>query len=318
MTQEHPFANPEILDVAAVAQACATSNPLHGTDDLLTGLENAWPDLTFKTVLTRGGWYRSGGVVDIDKARVADSLHAWAEQWADAELQQLMDKCLRRPLFATRLLGRTHYLTAKTGVSAADFIQLEVEELQEVLERYLSDPDWLPDSLDEFIDPLDYPAMEPEPVGTSRLVFRRLFAAREMLNSLETSSTNGLSRFLRDWQASSAGSCGHFCDHWVLGVRESTDSDGEALIDAHPVSVSAIESSPLTPAISGADLATRVHSYDHEAGYPMAWFFHMVASAGVPHAVGMHVADDHDRDFNYLPARDFEVLRSWVASPYRA
>ena len=43
----------------------------------------------------------------------------------------------------------------------------------------------------------------------------------------------------------------------------------------------------------------------------------MVASTAVPHAIGMQVAEDHERDFNYLPPCDIELLRGWVSLPYR-
>lgn len=304
--------------MAAVAQACAISDPARGAEDLLAGLGRLWPALSFRRVLTRGGWYRSGGVVGIDKQRVADSLRVWAEQTAAGDLQHLLDRWLRSPLFATRLVGRTHYLTARTGEEAADFVQLEVEELQEVLDRYLSDPDWLPDSLEEFIDPLDYPRLEPEPVGAPRLVFRRMFSAREITGPPAVTSVDGLSRFLCDWDLSSAAQSGDFCDYWVLGVRESTDSDADAHVSAHPVSACRVTRLSSSRGITGADLANLIHSYDRDAGYPMAWFFHMVASAGVPHAIGMQVADDQERGFSYLPVRDVALLRSWVSCPYRA
>jgi hypothetical protein len=154
--------NPQVQDITAVARACAASDPTRGADGLLTGLGRLWPDLSFKPILTRGGWCRAGSVVDIDKQRVAESMRLCAESQASpGDSQPLLDACLQHQLFATRLVGRTHYLTAQTGRAAADFVQLEVEELQEVLERYLSDPDWLPDGLEEFIDPLDYPQYRP-------------------------------------------------------------------------------------------------------------------------------------------------------------
>lgn len=310
--------NTQAYDMAAVAQACAASDPAHGADSLLAGLGRLWPELSFKTVLTRGGWYRSGGVVDIDKQRIADSIRVWAEQKACGDLQKLLDSCLQTQLFATRHVGRTHYLTAQTGPAAADFMQLEVEELQEVLDRYLSDPDWLPDSLEEFVDPLEYPQLEPEPVGIARLVFRRLFAAREIVNPLEATSTDGLLRFMRDWERSSAMQSGHFCNQWILAVQESTDSAGDAQLSAHPVSTRSKARLSSAPGVTGAELANLIHGYDRDAGYPMAWYFHMVASAGVSHAIGAQVVDDHDQGFEYLPARDLELLRGWLTSPYRA
>ena len=310
--------NPEIHDVTAIARACAASNPERGTDGLLAGLGRLWPDLAFKPVLTRGGWYRPGGVVDIDQQRIAESLRLWAErQAASGELQPLLDTCLQRQLFATRLDGRTHYLTAQTGPAAADFMQLEVEELQEVLDRYLSDPDWLPESLEEFIDPLDYPHLEPEPVGVPRLAFRRIFSARELSDSLHATSPGALPRFLQDWDRSSAAQAGHFCDHWVLGVREARDSEEETLLEVHPVPVGGIDRLSLAPGEGGAGLARRIHAHDREAGYPMAWFFHTAASATGTDGPALQVIEDHEHGFSYLPARDLDVVRGWAVSPYR-
>lgn len=318
MIERERKVNTRVHDIAAVARACASSDPARGAEGLLSGLGRLWPELAFRPVLTRGGWYRPGGVVDIGKQRVADSLRQWAEeQAASGDLQGLLDTCVDRPLFATRLVGRTHYLTAQTGPAAADFMQIEVEELQEVLDRYLSDPEWLPDSLEEFIDPLDYPQLDPEPVGASRLVFRRIIAAHELIDPL-ASTSSALLRFLHDWNDSSAAHAHHFCDHWALAVRETVDSDGEAQISAHPVSACAAERLRTASAMDGAGRANLVHGYDHAAGYPMAWYFHMVASAGcVPAGLGLRVAEDHQRSYSYLPACDLAVLRRWADLPYR-
>ncbi len=317
MSAEHVFAR-QSDDVAAIARACATCDPACGADGLLAGLGHLWPELSFRTVLTRGGWYRSGGVVDIDKQRVADSLGVWAERNTGGDLQPLLDYCSQTQLFATRVVGRTHYLTAQTGPSAADFMQLEVEELQEVLDRYLSDPDWLPDSLQEFIDPLEYSPLEPEPVGSARLLFRRLFSAREVIKPLDTTPAEGPLQFMQEWDHSSAMQSGPFCNHWVLAVQESTDSSGDRQVSAHPIPTRSQERLRHVPGVTGSELANLIHGYDRDAGYPMAWYFHMVASAGVSHTIGAQVADDHEQGFEYVPARDLELLRNWVVSPYRA
>jgi len=309
---------PSIDDTASVARVCADSQPAPGAEGLLAGLGRLWPDLTFKLVLTRGGWYRPGGVVDIEQQRIADNLRQWAEALtAHGGMPSLLDACMKGQLFATRLVGQTHYLTARTGPAAADFVQLEVEELQEVLDRYLSDPDWLPDSLEEIIDPLDYPQLAPEPVGAARLVFRRIFSARTVLEAQQIGPGAGLRRFLQDWDRSSASHSECCCDRWVLALQEATDSDGGAQLSAHPVPAGVAQRLPETSA-AGAGLAKRVQAFDRAAGYPMAWFFHMVASAGVPHAVGIQVAKDHAEGFDYLPARDLQPLHSWVVAPYRA
>ena len=98
----------------------------------------------------------------------------------------------------------------------------------------------------------------------------------------------------------------------------SRDSDSEAQVSMRAVPACNLERLAWTPGLSGADLANRLHTYDHEAGYPMAWFSHMVASTGVSHRIGLQVANDHQQGFSYLPEPDLNLLRSWVAAPYRA
>ena len=50
--------------------------------------------------------------------------------------------------------------------------------------------------------------------------------------------------------------------------------------------------------------------------YPMAWFFHMLTTKRVPHAVASIVADDVQAGFNYLPDRDLAVVKDWLFRPY--
>jgi hypothetical protein len=306
-----------VNDITSLAEVCAATDPGHGPDALVSGLGGLWPHLAFRTVLTRGGWYRLGGVVDLEHRRVADSLRLWAEQQAGDDVARLLDVCARTPLFATRLNGGTHYLTAPTGEAATDFLQLEVEELREVLDRYLSDPDWLPDSIEEFIDPLDYPHLEPEAVAAPRFVFRRLVSARELLDSASGANATGLARFARDWECSSAGQTATLCKQWVFVVREFIDSDGDAQVSARPGPARSFKRLRPDAETRGADLANLVHDYDHVAGYPMAWYFHMVAAAGVSHTVGAQVAEDMQCGFSYLPERDLQVLHNWMDDPYR-
>jgi hypothetical protein len=306
-----------INEIAGLAEVCAMTDPGRGPEALVAGLGGLWPDLAFRTVLTRGGWYRPGGVVDLQHRRVADSLRLWAEQRADDDVLGLLDACARSQLFATRLCGRTHYLTARTGEATTDFLQLEVEELNEVLDRYLSDPDWLPDSVEEFIDPLDYPHVEPEAIDAPRFAFRRLLSARELLDSASGTTAQDLARFVLEWDRSSVGHAADFCEHWVFVVREFVDSDGDERVSARPVPARSFERLRPGAEIRGAELANLIHAFDHAAGYPMAWYFHMVATAGVSHTVGAQVFEDMQGSFSYLPERDLQVLRNWVDDPYR-
>ena len=60
----------QTYDMTAVARACVASDPARGAEGLRTSLGHLWPELSFRPVLTRGGWYRCGGVVGIDKQRI--------------------------------------------------------------------------------------------------------------------------------------------------------------------------------------------------------------------------------------------------------
>ena len=52
------------------------------------------------------------------------------------------------------------------------------------------------------------------------------------------------------------------------------------------------------------------------ADYPMAWFFHMLTTKSVPHAVAGAVIDDVQAGFSYLPERDVKVIKDWLHRPY--
>ncbi len=305
------------VDVGDLTQVCMV---MPGEDDLsglLRRLSEVLPGLPFSHVLSRGGWHRIGGVVDGDYQRVADHIDRWVEHEAEGDVTNLLDKYEGAGFFATRIQGTTHYLTAPCGDGAAEFVQLEIEEQQEVLDRYLIDPDWFPDDLEEFIDPMDYPRLEPEAVGEKRYVFRRLVQIPEWLQEREEvyGAGTGLARWFADWDASSSSLDGPMCRYWVMGMRESMDSTGCAKLSGRPVAVVRDE----LPAISlehGAPLANQLHAFDKAAGYPFAWYFHMLATTGVAFDIGEAVVSDLDNGFTYLPERDAAVLRGWAAAHY--
>jgi len=80
-----------------------------------------------------------------------------------------------------------------TGKRARDYIQIEVEQVQEVIERSLWTPDWMPDDLEDFIDPLDAPRLAPEPVAPPRLLFRRLVRVADFIESKDAGITSDVS-----------------------------------------------------------------------------------------------------------------------------
>jgi hypothetical protein len=299
-----------------VADACATLPEGADLGALIAAIQAVLPGIEVRHVLTRGGWHRLGGVVDLDGRRIARHIAEWAEAEAEGDIENLLFKLSKRRYFATRLNGQAHYLVAQTGPAAADFIQIEVEELQEVLDHCITDPDWFPDSIDEFVDPLDFPRLEPEPVGPPRLLFRRLVRIGDLVRSPDASQR--VRRFLEDWDRSSAGESACFSDHWVLSLREYQDRDGEGRLTAKPVTTFAgqVPAVPGDLAARGAALANLIHGLDRQIGYPFAWYFHMLTDKRISHRMAEAVHADLMGAYAYLPARDLKVLQDWYDRPY--
>ncbi len=299
-----------------IAQTCCLDPAPSEIDELVSRVREDMPGLALGRVVSRGGWHRLGGVVDGDYRRIAQHIRSWAEDQSDDDVELLLDKCSGLHGFVTRLEGLTHYLAAPTGEGAADFIQVEIEQLQEVIDRPLWDPDWLPDDLEEFVDPLDFPRLEPEPVGAPCLLCRRVLPVRDFLGSGDADPA--IKRFFSDWDRSSAGESARFCDHWCLGIREFRDTCGEGRLKAKPVA-SGVEGLPDLPDESvarGSDLANLIHGFDRVAGYHFAWFFHMLTRRQVSFQLAEAVHADQMGAFDYLPPRDLAVLREWYEQPY--
>lgn len=299
-----------------VAEACNRELVPETPDDILAVLKAETPELELCYAMVRSGWHRLGGVVDADYRPLARHIGEWAQAQSGGDLALLLDKCADIRGFVTRLEGRTHYLTAVTGERARDFVQIEIEQVQEVIERPLWDPDWLPDDLEDFIDPTGFPRLEPEPVAPPRLLFRRLVSVAELLSSGDAS--RNLVRFLSDWDRSSAGEAVRFCDHWVLSIREYWDTRGDGHLSAKPVALPRGEAPELPDEVvaRGAKLANLIHGFDRHIGYHFAWYFHMLTRRRVSHQLAEAVHADLMGAFDYLPARDIAVLRDWYDAPY--
>jgi len=308
-----------MLDSFGLAKACERTRPERGPEGLARVLAGACGQGALRHVLTRSGWHRLGGVVDRAYGRVADNILHWAEH--DGDVDRLMEKCAAAGYFATRLQGCTHYFVAPWEDGSDDFLQIEVEELQEVLDHPLVDPDWYPESIAEFVDPLELPRLAPEPIGDARYVFRRVVRINEFLQGLDPArhSTVRLRRFFADWGRSSAGQACTSCGlHWALALREMPLADGGASFSAKPVATFDPATIELRrpDGLAGAVLANWLHRVDLAAGYPFAWYFLMLASRLVPVSVGEQVQRDLHSGFDYLPERDVRVVTDWAADPY--
>ncbi|MBF0219257.1 MAG: hypothetical protein HQL49_06985 [Gammaproteobacteria bacterium] len=313
-----------VAKAESLARLCEQTDVASGVEQLLQGVNEhlgLGDGSGFSHRLSRGGWHRIGGVVDNHYQPVSSNLRHWVEIEHHSDLDQLMLDYLDAGYFVTRITGKTHYFTLPSGSDPDAFMQLEVEALQEVLERPLIDRDWYPDSLEEFIDPLDYPKLEPEVVAAPRYQLRRLFAAADILGRLAKDSRRqqNLQRFLADWQRSSAADDHHFSQHWLLSLQAFTDSEGSQRYNVRPLAAS-VDNPPQLPddnnLLNGRELANAIHQYDRAFAYPFAWFFQMLSHKGENYHLANAVLQDQLGAYDYLPVKDLKILRDWEAQPY--
>lgn len=274
------------------------------------------PGCVFHYALNRGGWYRPGGVIAPDGTRLAASVEAWA---GESDIGDLLDSYGDSGLLVTRHTGRTHYFVASYGAAPADFLQLEVEELQEVLDRKLIDDAHPPEDLHDLIEPVLPALLEGEPVGApyyrlSRLIDMRRSVARAM--QVDAARTV-LSRLFTEWTHSSAAAS-HFSAHWIVSLREHLDRYKNPVISVSPVSVHAreLKSFQWNSELAGPDMSAQLQAFDRAAGYPAAWYFHLVIGTITPPKVAYAVARDLEEGYCYLPDSEIALIKGWVAAPY--
>lgn len=281
------------------------------------------PGCTFRYALSRGGWYRPGGVLAADGERLADNLEAWAQAELEScggDFAELAERYAGAGVQATRHSGRTHYFVAPYGPAPADFLQLEVEELQEVLDRQLLDPESPPQDMQELLDPLAPLALDAQAVAAPRYRFRRLLDVRQAVARAASAEGRnaGMARLFSEWTHSSVASRGHFSDQWIVALREHLDRYRNPVTAVSLVSRHARELKPFqwNEALSGVEMSAQLQAFDRAAGYPGAWYFHLVAGTITPPGAVYAVARDLDAGFGYLPDTEAALVRSWVAAPY--
>ncbi len=303
----------------------ADSAQLIALNAIRDALKDLLPELDFTCALTRGRWYRLGGIVDSQLQTVSNNIALWAENECHGNVDEIILKHIDSGYLVTRLAGKTHYFTAPYGKNNDEFIQLEIEELTEVINRPLVSSEWFPDNLEDFIDPLDYPALKPEPTGAHYYQFRRMTDVAELLKNilLKNRTLNNIQRFFQEWQQSSASDEQVFCQYWILTLREYQDSNCEyqlraKLLSTHADSLIADTMPELPPGklLHGSKLSKALYDYDRQLGYPFAWYFTMLSN----HSSNFELAEAVLRDlmgaYEYLPARDLKILRQWEERPY--
>lgn len=304
----------------AVVETCTKVPVSSGPVAFVKALGLALPDWKFRHALSRGGWYRLGGIVDGQGQRVSDGLESWVEaalDERDGDIHRLIDDFAGQTLYATRLVGQTHYLVAPVGDGTDDFLQLEIEDLQEMRGHQLFVND--PSTLEELIDPRLNSAA-PQAVGLPFYTFRRLQHIGAFLKRMLAQQPDPapIHRMIEDWEKSSAGSTSTFYNHWVVATREHLDRYHQSVFRAQPIATLEGEAPEFgaSPDTRGLELYAALSHFDREAGYPLAWYFHMLTTKAVPHWVAQTVVEDALAGFAYLPQRDVDVVRRWLHRPY--
>lgn len=313
---------PDEATLSKLAEEIEATPPRPHHSALLEIANRIRPGCSFSYALSRGGWYRPGGVIRADGKQFADSIEAWAKANLEAcggDMGELVERYADSDLQVTRHSGRTHYFVAAYGPGTADFLQLEVEELQEVLDRQLFDADNLPEDIQELIDPLKPLELEPQLIAAPNYRFRRLIDVRQTVAKVTLNDRNiGLPRLLDEWAHSSAATRGHFSDHWIVAVREHLDRYRNPVLSASLISrhTRALKPFHWNTEASGVEMSTQLQAFDRAAGYPSAWYFHLIAGTITPPKVAYAVVRDLEAGFSYLPDTEVALIKSWAAVPY--
>lgn len=304
----------------AIVEACAAIPIASGNSGLLKTLHEHLPEWGFRQAYVRGGWYRLGGVLDEQGNKLSDNLEKWVEEHLESyegDLAAFIDDYAGRELHATRFTGETHYLIAKAGEGTDDFLQLEIEALQEMRAHRLFAND--PAGIEEIVDPR-HPQTDTQALSAPRYRFARLqhigaFLARMLEQKPEPSPIH---RMLADWSRSSAGHTSTFYNHWVVASSEHLDRYHQPIFRAKPIATldGPPPEFPASNGTSGLALQTALSRFDREAGYPMAWYFHLLSSKKIPHWVAQTAVEDALAGFAYLPQKDLQVVRDWLHQPY--
>jgi hypothetical protein len=307
----------------AISEACVRIPVAAGPAALAREIALIAPELAFREVLARGGWYRLGGVVDSTGKHVSGDIEQWAATALAShgdDFAALADAYADSDLRATRVTGKTHYWIAATGNGAADFVQVEIEELQEMVCQPLFGGDEVPASIEELVDARSTGAGKPMPLGIPFYALHRVTDAGEFLARMRAQKPEPqtIHRFIESWERSSAGGAAQFSNHWVLAVREHLDRYRQSILSATPVAaiVGAVPKFEGGFGARGLALAGALQRFDRQVGYPMAWFFHMLTTKAVPHAVAAVVVEDMQGGFAYLPERDVKIVKDWLFKPY--
>jgi len=327
----------DIDTVRAIDSACRAARPRPQHGDLLNRLESAAPAHRFEARVSRNGWFRLGGLITPTGEPITDDIQSWAEAaWslADEDGARLLAACrgeaeesdlrfdiglpsTREAPIVTRFAGLTHYFVARYGNAPESFVQLEVEELREVTSHRLGEHG-NPDSVEDLVA-APRKATEGRPVGMPVYRLRRVHDMARVVARMTlqlAGETAGALRFVADWNRSRAAA-EPMSEHWLMQISNWTDRYRVERIGIKPIPVKDSILPPVPEAAHGVELANSLIAYDRQAGYPMAWFFDLVAGRGVPESLARAVLAQWEAGYRYLPERDMACVADYCRRPYR-
>lgn len=310
------------VNEAALHLVCSRVTVEAGTEALAGAVSDAL-GVPARLSLIDGNWYRPGSLIDKDGRRIADDLEGWALEQSGGDPAALHARFRDAEYCTTQIVGRTFYLTAPLGPAPMDFIQVAIEEVQEIESGPLFPDDAVPDILDDLVARKTLPETR-RPLSAARYNLRHVRNFPELLDGLtcEHRGDPRFKRFLAEWGQSSASRSGHFCDRWILSIKPYKSEDGEHLLEARPVPVTAVAFPDLAQQRITAvdyDPATAARAIDAQAGYRMAWYFLAVACHYAPYRCVADICDhlrDHAESGAGLTDADMQLMDNWVADPY--
>ena len=121
-------------------------------------------------------------------------------------------------------------------------------------------------------------------------------------------------RFLQDWETSSANS-EMVTKHWVFDVS-TYRYDGSETLRIVPRPLHLPDRIKITDEMSIFGVMDLLDTFDKQAGYKMAWFFHAVYGNRVTPSVIREIAEGIEDGLIGLPQTDKDIVLKWADNGY--
>ena len=315
--------NAELVKIASpevdkLAEGIAQVKPRPHHAPLIEYLEKTWPEVTIKHQLTRSGWYRPGGVLSFSGQELSKDLEAWLNQSLEKVedfAQLLVDLEIMQPR-VTRYNGSTHFFTVRYGDHPLACWQLEIEELQEIMDRLLLNPDGPePEDIADLLEPLQPATLDGQALGAPHYRLGRLLHLRESVQ--EAVNAPLIERFLQEWQEG-PGRDQVLTNFWFFQRHETLSRYAVPQLRMQPHAIKArhLKTLPWNLQADVLEMASQLRAFDKAAGYNGAWYFCMVAGNLVPRDLASRLIEDWQEGFRYISDLQAARIRGWLHQPY--